>query len=121
MFRPALAGLDSGNVASGFCRTYSGNVASGFSRTYSCSGASGFSRTFMRTPFVNPRFIVIATCLALMSAGSISAAGRVVDAQGGVIPGAQVVARQTETNVKSETTTDGEGRFRFPYLRIGPY
>jgi len=87
----------------------------------------------MRAPFVNPRFIVIATCLALMSAGSIraasaqetisyaSAAGRVVDAQGGVIPGAQVVARQTETNVKSETTTDGEGRFRFPYLRIGPY
>ena len=37
------------------------------------------------------------------------------------MPGAQVVARQTDTNVVRETVTDADGRFRFPYLRIGPY
>ncbi len=78
-------------------------------------------------------FIIHATFIALcaiaparlagaqeaISAASVS--GRVTDAQGAVVPGAQVVARQIETNVKSETVTDGEGRFRFPYLKVGPY
>ena len=52
---------------------------------------------------------------------SASIGGRVTDAQGGVIPGAQVTARQTETNVVAEATTDQDGRFRFPYLKVGPY
>src|SRR5665213_2944250 len=52
---------------------------------------------------------------------SASVAGRVVDQQGGVVPGAAVTARQTQTNITSETTTDEEGRFRFPYLKVGPY
>ncbi|HTK28505.1 MAG TPA: carboxypeptidase regulatory-like domain-containing protein [Vicinamibacterales bacterium] len=47
--------------------------------------------------------------------------GRVLDPQGAVIPGAQVVARQTETNVAAEAVTDRDGRFRFPYLKVGPY
>jgi carboxypeptidase family protein/TonB-dependent receptor-like protein len=51
--------------------------------------------------------------------GSIS--GRIADPSGAVVPGALVTARQTETNVRSETVTDASGRFRFPYLRIGPY
>ena len=50
-----------------------------------------------------------------------SISGRVTDEQGGVVPGATVVARQTDTNLTAETTTDDEGRFRFPYLRLGPY
>jgi outer membrane receptor protein involved in Fe transport len=52
---------------------------------------------------------------------SASVSGRVSDPQGAVVPGAQVVARQTETNVAAEATTDSEGRFRFPYLKVGPY
>ena len=52
---------------------------------------------------------------------SASVSGRVTDAQGAVVPGAQVAARQTETNVTSETVTDREGRFRFPLLKVGPY
>ena len=51
--------------------------------------------------------------------GSVS--GRVTDPQGGVIPGAQVIARQTETNVSRDTVTDAGGRFRFQYLKVGPY
>jgi hypothetical protein len=50
-----------------------------------------------------------------------SIGGRVTDEQGGVVPGARVTARQTDTNLMAETVTDLEGRFRFPYLRLGPY
>ena len=32
-----------------------------------------------------------------------------------------MTARQTATNVTAETVSDNEGRFRFPYLRIGTY
>src|SRR5437868_12549353 len=52
---------------------------------------------------------------------SASVSGRVVDPQGAVVPGALVVALQTQTHVQSEAVTDGDGRFRFPYLRVGPY
>jgi carboxypeptidase family protein/TonB-dependent receptor-like protein len=50
-----------------------------------------------------------------------SVSGRVTDPTGGVVAGAQVTARQTDTNLTGEATTDGEGRFRFPYLKVGPY
>ena len=50
-----------------------------------------------------------------------SVSGRVVDSQGGVVPGAMVMAWNTDTNFTAETTTDQAGRFRFPYLRVGPY
>jgi len=46
---------------------------------------------------------------------------RVTDPQGAVIRGAHVTARQVETNLTAEAVTDGEGRFRFPYLRVGSY
>jgi hypothetical protein len=50
-----------------------------------------------------------------------SISGRVTDPQGRVVPGAQVTARQTQTNLTAEAVADSEGRFRFPYLRVGPY
>ena len=50
-----------------------------------------------------------------------SISGRVTDASGAVVEGAQVTARQTDTNLTSSTDTDREGRFRLPYLRIGQY
>ena len=52
---------------------------------------------------------------------SASVRGRVTDPSGAVVPGAQVTARQTDTNLTRTATTDPEGRFRFPYLRVGPY
>ena len=51
--------------------------------------------------------------------GSVS--GRVVDEMQMFIPGAIVYATHLPTNFKISTTTDSEGRFRFPYLRIGVY
>src|ERR1017187_310027 len=50
-----------------------------------------------------------------------SVSGRVIDPSGLVVPGAHVTARQTETNLTAATETDREGRFRFPYLKVGPY
>ncbi len=51
--------------------------------------------------------------------GSVN--GRVVDEMQMSIPGVAIVATHRLTNVKATTTTDEEGRFRFPYLRIGVY
>jgi len=50
-----------------------------------------------------------------------SVSGRVTDPSTAVVEGAQVTARQTDTNLTSTTTTAREGRFRFPYLKVGPY
>src|SRR5207302_3227637 len=40
---------------------------------------------------------------------------------GAIIQGAVVTARQLDTNWNTQAITDREGRFRFPYLNIGPY
>ena len=75
------------------------------------------------------RFLTTFTFLAL---GAITAAaqeaiqygsigGRVADATGAVIQSAKVSARQVDTNITSTLLTDKEGRFRFPYLRVGEY
>jgi hypothetical protein len=72
----------------------------------------------------------LALCLLLCGAratraqeaiNQASISGRVVDQQGSVVPGAQVTARQTETNLTVEATTDANGRFRFPYMKLGPW
>jgi hypothetical protein len=75
------------------------------------------------------RLAVACVCVFLLSVpafaqetiNSASVSGRVVDPQGEVVPGALVVARQTNTSIQTETVTDSQGRFRFPYLRVGPY
>jgi hypothetical protein len=50
-----------------------------------------------------------------------SVGGRIVDPSGAVVTGAQVTARQVETNFAAHATTDQGGRFRFPYLKVGAY
>ena len=61
----------------------------------------------------------IAHAQETINQGTIS--GRVLDSQGAAVPGATVSARQTDTNVTVQATTETDGRFRFPYLKIGPY
>jgi len=74
--------------------------------------------------------LIAIACGALGSAGIADAqetinqatvSGRVLDAQGAAVPGALVSVRQADTNVTVEATTETDGRFRFPYLKIGPY
>ena len=50
-----------------------------------------------------------------------SLGGRVEDASGAVVRGAEVTARQEATNASVEAVTDGAGRFRFAYLQVGEY
>ena len=59
--------------------------------------------------------------LARQTVNYATVSGRVADPTDAVVPGAEIVARQTNTNLISSATTDQDGRFRFPYLRPGPY
>ena len=64
---------------------------------------------------------VVHTCYAQESVMYASVGGRVTDSSGAVVQSAVVRALQTETNLKAAGLTDSEGRFRFPYLRVGSY
>src|SRR5262249_55749692 len=47
--------------------------------------------------------------------------GVVVDASGGVVPGADVVAKHDATGVTNSAVTNTEGAFSFPALNTGSY
>ncbi|HEY7290747.1 MAG TPA: TonB-dependent receptor [Vicinamibacterales bacterium] len=64
---------------------------------------------------------IAAAANAQETVNTATVSGRVTDPQGAVVPGADVTARQTDTNVVRDTVTDADGRFRFPYLQVGPY
>ncbi|HTP32997.1 MAG TPA: carboxypeptidase regulatory-like domain-containing protein [Candidatus Acidoferrales bacterium] len=63
--------------------------------------------------------VITAAAQESIQYGSIS--GRVEDASGAVIQGAKVTARNGDTNIGNAQLTDKDGRFRFPYLSVGPY
>jgi hypothetical protein len=74
---------------------------------------------------------LIAVACCAMAPGTIAYAqqtiqqatigGRVLDSQAAAVPGATVSVRQTDTNVTVQAITEDDGRFRFSYLKIGPY
>jgi hypothetical protein len=82
------------------------------------------SRSFASGPFL-PLFIYILVCLTAgaqaqtITTGSL--AGVVVDAQGGVLPGATVQAVHTPTGTTYEGVTDDQGRYNILNIRVGPY
>ena len=47
--------------------------------------------------------------------------GTILDPNGAVIPGADVLVKNTKTGVITHTSTNGEGRFTFPSLTEGNY
>src|SRR4051812_19869963 len=57
--------------------------------------------------------------LAQYNTGIIS--GRVTDPSGAVIPNAQIMVTQIETNVDVPSATNSDGLFRIPSLINGPY
>jgi hypothetical protein len=59
----------------------------------------------------------------LASAQTITAGitGNASDPSGALIAGATVTASNTETNIKTTTTTNTEGIYNFPFLRVGTY
>src|SRR5918999_1549656 len=52
---------------------------------------------------------------------SATLSGSLHDASGAVVSGANITAINLETNQRVSTTSDHEGRYRFPYLRTGDY
>ena len=87
---------------------------------------AAWRRGARRPPGLSLGIVVLAAAFAPVvcaqeTVNYASVSGRVTDPQGAVVPGAAVTARQVETNIARDTVTDAEGRFRFPYLRLGPY
>ncbi|MCX6632849.1 MAG: carboxypeptidase regulatory-like domain-containing protein, partial [Candidatus Solibacter sp.] len=64
-------------------------------------------------------FLLAVPMLAQTNTGIIS--GRVTDPSGAVVPDAQIVVTQTETNVDVASASNSDGLFRVPSLITGPY
>ena len=52
---------------------------------------------------------------------TVMIAGRVMDQNGALVPGAEVQATLVKTQLKRKTTTDAEGRYRLIQLEPGIY
>src|SRR4051812_7391515 len=79
-------------------------------------------RSLMRTKI---GLVVATLCLfaSLAPAQTITASitGTASDPSGASVPNASVTATNTETNVATVITTNAEGIYTFPFLRVGPY
>ena len=68
---------------------------------------------------------VLATAPAFAQGGGASTtgsiAGKVSDTSGGVLPGAEVTATQTDTGLKRSTVSEANGSYTLPNLPVGPY
>ena len=66
--------------------------------------------------------VFLATTLSASAQTSLATLrGKVADQQGGVLPGATVTARQTETNTTRTGVTNEAGQFYLPSLPAGTY
>ena len=66
-------------------------------------------------------FLLGATPAPAQTVTTGSLTGAVVDAQGGVLPGATVTAVHTPTGTSYEAVTDASGRYSILNMRVGPY
>ena len=65
-------------------------------------------------------FGILSTCaFAQETIHLATVGGRVTDPSGAIVQAAKVTVRHVDTNTTASTQTDAEGRFRFPYLKIG--
>lgn len=66
-------------------------------------------------------FLLTGFTSAAFAQGNAELSGRVVDEQGGGIPGVTVTASNTDTGLKRVVVTDESGAYRFPALPVGTY
>ncbi len=68
-------------------------------------------------------FLFFATPARLcpQAVGSGQIQGTVTDANGGVVPGAEIEATQTESGLKRAVTSGADGGYSLPNLPVGPY
>lgn len=76
------------------------------------------TRVYLCTALI---FLFAGLALGQQNVTSATLTGTIQDASGAVVGGANVSARNVETNQQTTTTSDHEGRYRFPYLRTGVY
>ena len=65
--------------------------------------------------------LTVFASLATAQTITASITGNASDPTGASIPNGTVIATNTETNVRSTTTTNAEGIYTFPFLRVGSY
>src|SRR6476646_7515636 len=65
--------------------------------------------------------LVVVAATNVLAQATAQITGTVKDASGGVLPGASVIATQTDTGFSREVVTDAGGLFSFPGIPIGPY
>ena len=65
--------------------------------------------------------LVLLTATAVFAQATAQLTGTVADPSGGVLPGATVIATQTDTGFKREVVTDADGFFSLPGIPVGPY
>jgi hypothetical protein len=65
--------------------------------------------------------VLMSSALGQQAVTTATIGGRVVDANGAALPGANVTATNTETNQTRTSTTDDGGRYRLSYLPVGTY
>src|SRR5262249_11608684 len=78
-------------------------------------------RSHFYLPCICLMLLLSGVCWAQHNVTSATLSGRIEDASGAVVSGASVTATHLETKQQLTTTSDDEGRYRFPYLRIGDY
>ena len=66
-------------------------------------------------------FLTAVSAAFAQGTGSATLVGTITDSSGSVIPGAKVIAVNTETSFVSETTASAEGAYYVPYLTPGNY
>jgi hypothetical protein len=76
-------------------------------------------------PFVLVALLALTLCAqraaAQQAVTSATLGGRVEDANGAALPGVTVTAAAVETGRRQTSVSDGEGRYRFPYVPVGAY
>jgi hypothetical protein len=78
-----------------------------------------YIRVFIVSIFIVVLLPVAGIAQQNVTSGSLS--GRIEDSNGAVVGGANITATNIETSQRLTTSSDHEGRYRFPYLRIGTY
>jgi Carboxypeptidase regulatory-like domain/TonB dependent receptor len=66
-------------------------------------------------------FVFVSLLQGQQTINNASLSGRVTDPAGALVQHARVTAKQVTTNIVHSTSTDTEGRFRFPYLPVDSY
>jgi hypothetical protein len=76
---------------------------------------------YCRRPFVLLTFLALLPFHADAQVTTGTVAGRLLDPQGGTLPGVTVTAKQMETSLQRTTTSDTQGRYTLPALPPGSY